>query len=349
MAKVLPVGKLPLPLLERLLTRYGGSEERLIVGPQVGEDAAVIEFGESYLVVKTDPITLVNEEVGDYLININANDIATMGARPKWLLATLLLPEGKTTENLVEDIFLRVSRACGELGICLCGGHCEITHGLDRPIVVGLMLGEMDKEKLVRSCGARIGDDILLTKGIAIEGTSIIAREKETQVKEKFGEGFLSRVKNYLRDPGISIVKEALLAVESVEVHAMHDPTEGGLSMGLYELSIASKKGMVIYEEEIPILPECQTLCQEFNLNPLGLIASGALVITLEPGHTEKLLDAYHREAIRCSIIGKVVEGKGVRLQGKAKAKELPYFEQDEITKLLGDSPFCSSFKGGYE
>ncbi|MCK4261922.1 hydrogenase expression/formation protein, partial [bacterium] len=210
MAKTLPVGKLPLPLLERLLNKYGGSDEKLIVGPQVGEDAAVIEFGERYLVAKTDPITLVSEEVGDYLININANDIATMGARPKWLLATLLLPEGKTTEALVEDIFLRVSKACGELGICLCGGHCEITHGLDRPIVVGLMLGELEKEKLVRSSGARVGDDILLTKGIAIEGTSIIAREKEADVKEKFGESFLNRVKNYLREPGISIVREAL-------------------------------------------------------------------------------------------------------------------------------------------
>ncbi|MCK4436741.1 AIR synthase family protein [bacterium] len=336
MAKTLPVGKLPLPLLEKLLSKYGGSDERLIVGPQVGEDAAVIEFGKRYLVAKTDPITLVSEEVGDYLININANDIATMGARPRWLLATLLLPEGKTTESLVEDIFLRVSKACGELGICLCGGHCEITHGLDRPIVVGLMLGELEKEKLVRSSGARVGDDILLTKGIAIEGTSIIAREKEADVKEKFGESFLNRVKNYLREPGISIVREALLAVECAEVHAMHDPTEGGLSMGLYELSKASKKGMIIYEEEISILPECQTLCQEFNLNPLGLIASGALVIALESRDTKKLLHAYDREGINCSIIGKVIEGEGVKLQGKAGVKKFPYFERDEVTKLLG-------------
>lgn len=330
--KNLPVGKLPLKLLERLIKKYSGKDEKVVVGPQIGEDATVIDFGNKYLVAKTDPITFVAEELGHYVVQINANDIATMGARPKWFLATLLLPGSKTGEELVEDIFRQVSQACRKLDISLCGGHVEITYGLDRPLIIGQMLGEVDKDKLIRSSGARVGDDIFLTKGIAIEGTSIIAREKGEELEKRFGGEFLRRIRGYLHQPGISVVREALLAVESGEVHAMHDPTEGGLATGLYELSKASKKGMIIYEDKIPVLPECQVLCQRFGLNPLGLIASGALIIALPPGDSERLLALYRREGIGGTIIGKVVEEKAGLSLGKGK---LPYFERDEITKIL--------------
>lgn len=332
MTGILPVGKLPLELLEKFIEKYSSKDERVVVGPQIGEDATVIDFGEKYLVAKTDPITFIAEELGYYAIQINANDIATMGARPKWFLATLLLPENKTTEGLVEDIFSQVSRACQELDISLCGGHAEITYGLDRPLIVGQMLGEVEKDKLIRSSGARVGDDILLTKGIAIEGTSIIAREKGEELGKKFGKEFLQRIRNYLHEPGISVVREALLAVESGEVHAMHDPTEGGLSTGLYELSKASKTGMIIYEDKIPVLPECQVLCEKFGLNPLGLIASGALIIALPPEDSGRLLALYRQAGIESSIIGKVIEEEAGLSLGKGK---LPYFERDEITKIF--------------
>ncbi len=332
MSRILPVGKLPHAFLEKLIDRYSRKNERVIVGPQIGEDAAVIDFGERYLVVKTDPITFVVEEIGYYVIQINANDIATMGARPKWFLATLLLPEKKTTEELVENIFFQVSEACRELDISLCGGHVEITYGLDRPLIVGQMLGEVDKDKLIRSSGARVGDDILLTKGIAIEGTSVIARERGEELEGRFGKEFLQRARNYLHQPGISVVKEALLAVEAGEVHAMHDPTEGGLATGLYELSQASKKGMIIDEDKIPVLPECRKLCERWGLNPLGLMASGALIIVLPPEDSERLLALYHRAGIEGTIIGKMVEeGAGLSL-GRGK---FPYFERDEITKIF--------------
>jgi len=331
-SKILPVGKLPMELLEKFIGKYSSKDERIVVGSQIGEDATVIDFGDKYLVAKSDPITFVTEDIGHYVIQINANDIATMGARPKWFLATLLLPDGKTTEKLVEEIFSRTSQACRELGISLCGGHAEITSNLDRPIIIGQMLGEVDKDKLVKSSGVRVGDDILLTKGIAIEGTSIIARERGNELKEKFGKEFLQRVMNYLHDPGISVVREALLAVESGEVHAMHDPTEGGLSTGLYELSKASRTGMIIYEDRIPILPECQALCGKFELHPLGLMASGALIIVLPSGDSEKLIALYRQEGIHCSIIGKAVEEKSGLSMGKGK---LPYFERDEITRIL--------------
>ena len=163
MKEFLPVGKLKIDFLNSLITQAEIFDRRVIIGPRVGEDATVIDFGESYLVAKTDPITFATDEIGWYLVCVNSNDIATMGAAPKWLLLTILLPEGKTTEESVRQIFQQILEACGEFGITLCGGHTEVTYGLDRPILVGQMLGVVKKEKLVTSSGACVGDDILLS------------------------------------------------------------------------------------------------------------------------------------------------------------------------------------------
>jgi hydrogenase expression/formation protein HypE len=174
----LPVGKLPIRTLERLLKRNKITDPRVIVGPGIGEDAAVIDTGnDRYLIAKTDPITFTADQIGWYAVHINANDIVTKGARPLWYLATLLLPEGLTTEGVAEKIFQDTMKACKNLGVSLIGGHTEVTGGLSRPIVVGQMLGEVEKKRLVRINGARPGDAIILTKGIAIEGTAVIARE----------------------------------------------------------------------------------------------------------------------------------------------------------------------------
>lgn len=337
----LPVGKLPQVLLERLLHEYVTTDKQVLVGPSIGEDATVIEFGDKYLVAKTDPITFVSEDCGWYAVNINANDIATMGAVPRWFLATVLLPEGKSTGKYVEQIFENMSSACRELGISLCGGHTEITAHLDRTIIVGQMLGEVSKEKLVLSSGAKKGDDILLTKGIAIEGTSIIAREKESYLKKRYKPAITKRMKEFTKVPGISVLKEALLANSLPGIHAMHDPTEGGLSMGLYELAKASKLGLEIQEDKIRILPETLELCNEFKLNPLGLIASGSLLIATAPEATDKVGKLLKDNKIDVSVIGKVVEGRGVKLikrgeNGVKKGEKgtFPFFSQDEITKI---------------
>ncbi len=186
-AEILPVGKLPVELLQGLLARHGGQDERLVVGPRVGEDAAVLDLGERYLVVKSDPITFATDEIGRYVVTINANDIATMGATPRWFLLTLMLPEGQTDRELVERIFEQVDRACRALEVVLCGGHTEITAGVDRPLAVGVMLGEVDKADLVQTAGARPGDAVLLTKGIAIEGTAVLARELGGELASQVG------------------------------------------------------------------------------------------------------------------------------------------------------------------
>jgi hydrogenase expression/formation protein HypE len=332
------VGKLPMDLLQFLLERYQGHDERLVVGPQIGEDAAVLDMGERYLVAKSDPITFATEEIGWYVVHVNANDIASMGATPRWLLLTLLLPEKRTDRAMIEGIFSQVSQACQSMGVVLCGGHTEITHGLDRPIAVGLMLGEVEKEDLVCTAGVQAGDDIILTKGIAIEGTAVLAREMEVSLADQVGSELVARGKRFLQEPGISVLREAMVVCQAGRPHAMHDPTEGGLATGLWELAQASGKGIVVDLGRVHVFPETAVFCQALDLDPLGLIASGALLVTAAPEESSKMVQALTREGIGAAIIGQVVEGPAaVRVETPGGLAPLPIFEQDELTRLFAE------------
>jgi len=324
------LGKLDPQVLAGLLKRFCPPDPRVVVGPQVGEDAAVIDMGDRFLVAATDPVTLTTGEMGTYGVEVNANDVAVMGAEPKWFLATLLLPQVAGVEGMAEGIFSQVYEASQRLGVVLCGGHTEVTDGVERPILIGQMLGEVDKDKLVTSSGAQDGDLLLLTKGIAIEGTAIIARERGEELQGEYGEGFVHRCQNFLIDPGISIVKEARLVSKIARAHAMHDPTEGGIATALWELSSASQVGIKVQREGLPILKETRLLCQRFGLNPLGLIASGALLIALPPQDAPGVIAALKDEGIPCAVIGRM-EGEGVKWED---GSALPLFPQDELTKL---------------
>lgn len=330
-----PLGKLPSEYLARLFDRYVPSDERVILGPGVGHDAAVISFPDRYLVAKSDPITFATEDIGWYAVHVNANDIACTGATPRWFLATLLLPQSGTDEALVDEIFEQIADTCEQLSIALVGGHTEITHGLDRPIVAGFMLGEVAADALIRPDGARPGDILLLTKGIAVEGTAIIAREREGQLVGVDG-ALIQRSQQYLYRPGISVVRDAIIATAAGEVHAMHDPTEGGLATGLWELAEAAKVGLVVDEAAIPILPETRVLCEALELDPLGLIASGALLLAVAPDHAHSIVAALEAECISAASIGRVVEGeKGVTLHSQGHTLRLPRFDRDELTRLF--------------
>ena len=294
-------GKLPIDVLGRLLAGVEITDPRVVLGPRTGEDAALIDFGDRYLVAKTDPITFATDLIGWYMVNVNANDIAVMGATPEWLLATLLLPEG-TDEQRVTEIFQQLGQACSDLGITLVGGHTEITYGLDRPIAVGAMLGEVSKERAVFSSGVRPGDELILTKGIAVEGASILAREAADAL---LGSGVsretIETAAAGLSDPGISVIRDARVACTAGDVHAMHDPTEGGLSGGLYELAAASGLGLDVDSDAISVLPVCAAICEALGLDPLGLIASGSLLAAVAPGDSEAVVRALNAEGIPAS------------------------------------------------
>ncbi len=338
MTAFFPVGKLPPENLAQLLRKHTFSlpDDRVLVYPGVGEDAAVIDMSERWLVAKTDPITFATDEIGWYAVNVNANDIAAAGGTPRWFLSTLLLPQDKTDEALVERIMAQIAAACRALDVVPCGGHTEITYGLERPIVVGMMLGEIAPGRLIRTSGVQVGDEVVLTKGAAVEGTAIIALEKAADLQGRFSADFLARCRNFLHDPGISVLREAQIAIQTATVHAMHDPTEGGVATGLWELAAASGVGLEVDAAAIPVFEETRRLCRVFDLDPLGVIASGALLIAVPAGEAAPLCAALHDAGIAGSVIARAVPAdRGLTLHTVDGPRPLSRFDQDEITRIF--------------
>ncbi|MDQ7065249.1 MAG: AIR synthase family protein [candidate division KSB1 bacterium] len=335
-AKPFCAGKLPADELARLLHKYRFADARVLAGPAIGMDAAAIRFDKRILLAKTDPITFASDEIGWYVLHVNANDIACMGGVPKWFLATLLLPENTTDADRVERIFADMAAACKQMGVSLVGGHTEITPGLDRPIVVGAMLGETSQDGLLNLADCQPNDRIILASGIGIEATSIIAREKEAELADMYDDEFVKRCKNFIHQPGISVLRVAREARRAVPVRAMHDPTEGGVATALHEVADACGCGLVIDEEAIPVLPESKLLCDQYNLDVLGVISSGALLIIVDEQHKHNLLKHFHEQKILAADIGYLTRNPGERLLRKEDyTRPLPRFDQDEIVKLF--------------
>jgi hydrogenase maturation factor len=335
----LPLGKVRVGLLRRLLARFAKIRDPdVVVGAGIGLDAAAIRIGDRMLVAKTDPITFVADEIGTYALVINANDLATMGATPKWFLATLLLPVCATTAS-VNTFFAQLHAICRRLRVSLCGGHSEVTDAVTRPVVVGCLLGECAPNGIVTSAGARVGDAVLLTKGVAIEAVSILARERAPEIRRRYGARFLARCRRYLTEPGLSVQKEAKLAIAAGGVHAMHDPTEGGLSAALYELAEAAGVGLRIERNAIRILPDAGRLCAHFGVNPLGTISSGALLICIDSGLERQTVARLRRARIPVARIGTVVPKRnGVTLIENGHVCPFPRFAVDELARLFQQS-----------
>ncbi|ASJ04654.1 AIR synthase family protein [Thermococcus barossii] len=330
---MLPPGKIPPEKLRELVFNHLGARgERVIIGSDLGIDAAAIDFGPSVLVASTDPITGAEKGIGFYAVHVNANDVATFGARPKWFLVSILLPES-ADEKVLAGIMRELHESALKLGVAIVGGHTEVTPGLERPIVVGTMLGEVERGKLVTSNGARPGDAIIVTKWAGLEGTSIIASERSEELERVFGREFVERARAFIEM--ISVVEDALTANE-VGVHAMHDPTEGGIANGLHEMADAAGLGFRVYRERIPVREETLEICRFYNLNPLALISSGTLMIAAPKGRIGDVVEALRKKGINASVIGEFVEDPSVKViveNGREKPLKRP--ESDELWKVL--------------
>jgi hydrogenase maturation factor len=326
-------GKIPHGLLAELLSKVTKPGREVIIGPAVGEDAFAVGIGRAVVVASTDPITFTTEHIGYYSVNVNANDIATMGARPRWFLATALVPRG-TTKRVLNTIFEELDATCVNLGIRLCGGHTEITSTVKQPVVIGAMLGTVSKRDLVRPKRARVGDSILFTKRLAVEGTAIIARERRREVGRVLGRTQSARARKLLFSPGISVVKEALCAVGTARIHAMHDPTEGGLLWGIKELCYTTGIGARVDLDSVPIFEETRLVCEHFKINPFGLIASGSLLIVVSRRSASCVASAIRGLGIECTEIGRL-QGKKAALLRRGKRIPFPTLKSDEISKVL--------------
>jgi len=331
----LRTGKLPPKLLMKLLKHAGAKDNRVILGPAFGEDAAIVRLGKNTLVLKTDPVTYASDMIGYYAVHVNANDIAACGAKPAWFQAVILLPEG-SDEALAEGIFKQISEAAKSLGVAVTGGHTEVTPGIDHPIVVGDMHGVLeDRKHIVLSRGARAGDSLVITKGAGIEGTAAIAREKRRELLDVFDNSFVNRAARYLFDPGLSVVPEAMTALR-YGVSAMHDPTEGGVLMGVHELAEASRKSVELWTDPIPVRRETAMICAKYGIDPLGLLGSGALLATFKPADAAKYVRAVKKMHISAAVIGRIVPGRGKSVAiSRGRSTPLSFSERDEVLKVL--------------
>jgi len=338
--KGLETGKLPPDVLEELLSNLDTADPRVLVGPGIGEDCAVVDMGDRLLIAKSDPITFAGDNVGRYVVQVNANDVACTGGIPKWFLPTVLLPTIATPED-VRTIFRDITEACRQIGVSIIGGHTEITDGLPRPIVAGTMLGELkDRSRLVSTGGAQDGDSIIVTTGVAIEGTAILAREHADELQERgLDNTVVTTAAGYLDDPGISILPAARALSETNAVHSMHDVTEGGLITALREIAAASNLGLVAESESVPLLPECAAICEALELDPLGLLGSGALIATMAAGDVPAALRALDRVGVSGWEIGQMMEpSDGLWLIDRDGERTLPEFRRDELARYLDES-----------
>ena len=325
-------GKLPVALLQQLLRFRGAADRRVVLGPAFGSDAAVIDLGRQYLILKSDPVTFTADEIGWYAVHVNANDVAVMGARPAWFQATIIVPPG-TTAAAVRCIVRDIDRSARALGIAVTGGHTEVSPAVRQPIVAGDLQGVVARQQLVTSAGARAGDVLVLTKAAGIEGTSIIARSFADDARRVLGARGQRLAARFHHRPGISVVAEALLAAR-YGATAMHDPSEGGVAAGLFELASASGARLRVDLDLIPVLPQTASLCAHFGLRPLGLIGSGALLLTLPERRLATLLQAFRRRRIPACCIGRVEPGTGIEAWRGGKRVRFEWSERDELTKL---------------
>ena len=276
----LRLGKLERKLLEEMIFKRLGKKRRdVIVGPRFGEDGSVIKTWSGDLVVAAmDPITGSGSMLGWLAVNVNANDVAVMGGEPRWFSATLLIPENAGVEE-IERVTSEIHSAAKELGVAVITGHTEITPGITNLIIIGHMLGKLVSRRPIRSSDARAGDLIVMAKTAGIEGTAILSTDFAEILKDRVPMKVLERARRFYRR--ISVVEDALKLARRNICRSMHDPTEGGVLGGVYEVAEASKLSFILYEDRVPVASETKIICDALNCDPLKLIASGALIASI--------------------------------------------------------------------
>ena len=326
----IPAGKIPVELLARLLAAMGSVPAEVRLGPAPGEDACVIEVGGGALVAATDPITLTTDDLGRFAVAVNANDVAVTGVQPRWFLAVVLLPVG-TTEALVEQVFASMHDALAEVGATLVGGHTEVTSAVNRPVVVGQMLGLAEDGRFVATSGAAPGDVVVQVGEVPIEGAAVFATEAADRLGAVASD-VVTAARRGLREPGISVV-EAAIAAGGLGATAMHDPTEGGLAAGLHELAVAAGVAVRVTTSEVRWFEPGVQVCRALGADPWATLASGSLLATFPQSAVTEAIEALSRLGPPVAAIGVIEQGNGVRTDGGA-AIVRP--DRDELARLLG-------------
>ena len=317
-------------MLRAVYSHGGKRNPRLVLGPGIGRDTAVVRLEKKLVVLTADPVTGATKHIGEHSVHINSNDIAVTGAKPVWYVCILLLPT-RTSEKTLARIMKGIDLAARSLGITVAGGHTEVTRGLERPLIAGFMIGETGS-KVISSANMRIGDWILMTKTAGIEGTAILASEYSGRLKRVERRTIL-KAQSFAKD--ISIVDEAMSISKIVEVHALHDPTEGGVLNGLWEMAEASSLGVEVWADRIPVATETSKICSELRLDPLKLMSSGCLLAAVAPRNVGLVMKVLRSRGVMVSEIGRVrPRAKGRFVLKEGKRVDLVAVPQDELYRL---------------
>ncbi len=322
-------GKLDPKVLEHIIFPYLGKKRReVLVRAEVGEDSSVVDFGGNLAVFSVDPITGAGENMGFLSVNVALNDVVTNGAEPLALMYSMLFPPD-TEENDILSIVKEIHNTAENLNVEIIGGHTEVTDGVKFPILTAFAMGKVERENLLTSKGTKPNDAIIITKGVGIEGTAILASTFYKELAQEFGREFVEEAKKYIKK--ISVIEEALLTRKYA--NAMHDATEGGIYGGIYELSYAADLGFVIYEDDIPLSPETEKICRYFGINPYFLISSGTLIITTD--RENEVLSLLKEKGIYAKKIGIMKADKERYVVKKGKRYEFVPQVRDELWKIL--------------
>lgn len=323
------IGKIPNKLLEEnVLSKIKPTREEIIVGAAIGEDCGIIDFGENICVVSTDPITGATKDIARLAVHISCNDVASSGVDPIAILLTILAPEGTKIEE-ISQLIEEAKKTASSLNVEIIGGHTEISQAVNRMVISTTCIGKGKKELMVTSHGAKVGDHVIMTKWAGLEGSAILANDREEQLTSVINRELIDEAKSYMNH--ISVVAEGRISGK-VGVTAMHDVTEGGLLGAIWEIAKASKVGIKIWEENIPISKATKAICNYYKIDPLRLISSGVMLITTNK--SEELLEAFNKEGIKATIIGKVIKGQSV-LVNKGIETPINPPDSDELFKVV--------------
>ncbi len=325
------IGKIPESVLKRsILRQIHTKRKEVLLGAAVGEDCAALKLKEDEIfVLSTDPITGTAEDIGKLAIHVTLNDLASAGAEPFGVMLTALLPKTITEED-IRQIMQQAEVVCSQANVQIIGGHTEVTSAVLRPVITVTGVGKAKEGSFVATSGVRAGMDIVVTKWIGLEGTSILAKEKKKELLARFSERFINQAERF--DEMLSVLPEAKAAVMS-GVGAMHDVTEGGIFGALWEMSESSGVGLFIDLKKIPLKQETVEICEFFGINPYELISSGAMLMAAEDGN--RLVMDIQKAGIFATVIGKATEGNDRILYNGEERRFLEPPKTDELYKVL--------------
>lgn len=324
------IGKVPNEVLQKLvLDRIKYNRSEVVLRPKIGEDCTAVDFGDYICVLSTDPITGAVNEVGRLAVHISCNDVASCGVEPIGLMLTILMPQ-EATESDLGEIMKQICTTAASLNVDIIGGHTEVTAAVNRFVITSTALGRAVKGKLVTTSGAKPGDSIIITKTAGIEGTAIIAHDKEEELLKLLDADTVKRAKNFIEN--ISVVKEGIIA-GNFGASAMHDVTEGGVLGAIWELTEASGVGAIVFRDKIPVEKETLKISEVYGIDPLKLISSGCMLITCQNG--EGLVNELRKNGIKSSIIGTITSDGNKFIEYENKREEIEPPQADELYKAI--------------